>query len=496
MFHRRIHLVSLLGLAVVHGVLLPSAAGAQVAQVIGTFSWQFAPFCNVATLAVTQVGSAFVLGGFDDQCGGGRAPVSGMAFVNPNGSIGLGLSIIATPGAAPVHVNVTVGLGSIGGPWRDSAGNSGTFVFNPASPAPGTPRPPTGGLISSVTSGPGLNGGGVTGPVSLSVDFAGPGTAVTVARSDHTHAVAGSSNVAVGPLTLGSVTTGGANSGFGSGVLRVLTTGLLNTAVGAGALQSVTTGIGNTALGAAALVQSTGDSNVAVGFNAMAEATTGQQNVAVGASTLAATSGTNNTALGTLALYDTTTGSSNVAIGAEAGFQLTSGNSNIYISHRGPSPAGSESGHIRIGTPGNQTSTYIAGIRSGSVDGNSDAPVLVDATGKLGHLTSSARFKQDVRPLDDIEGAVLRLEPVSFRYTAEQMRGDAVQFGLIAEQVAEVIPELVIRDENGQPYSVKYHVLPTLLLAEIQRLERERASQAREIQELRQQMRVLLQRQQ
>ncbi len=134
------------------------------------------------------------------------------------------------------------------------------------------------------------------------------------------------------------------------------------------------------------------------------------------------------------------------------------------------------------------------------MDAASDRPVLIDITGKLGTDTSSARFKEDIRPLGDRGRDILGLEPVSFRYRPDQRRGSSLQYGLIAEQVAEVLPELVIRDQEGRPLTVKYHVLPTLLLAQVQRLKRERAAQAeamaaqaKEIEELRNELRALAQ---
>ncbi len=123
-------------------VLAPISADAQV---LGTFRWQLQSYCNVLSLVVVQSGGVFTLDGFDDQCGAvTRAPVTGLATPNPNGTIEFGLTIVATPGAAPVHVAAAISLATLGGTWRDSAGNTGNFVFTPGTATGGSPRPATG----------------------------------------------------------------------------------------------------------------------------------------------------------------------------------------------------------------------------------------------------------------------------------------------------------------------------------------------------------------
>lgn len=441
---------SVLGLLVCGTLGMPLAATTASAQSLGTFRWQLTPFCNVVSLGVTQNGGVFTLDGFDDQCGAAtRAAVVGTAFPNPDSTIGLGLSIVATPGAAPVHVDVTLSLATIGGPWRDSAGNTGTFVFNPAVPAPGAPRPPTGGLISTVAPGEGLTGGGTTGAVSLAVAYGGSGSATTAARSDHTH-------------------------GFAT----------RNTAVGSDALTGNTSGTDSTAIGALALVSADfGEQNTGVGATALLTLFAGEMNTAVGsARNSSLIKGNRNTSLGGNALPLLSSGSDNLALGYRAGAVLSTGSNNIFIG----SSAGSanESNVIRLGSP-THGATFVAGVYNSGVNAWNGQPVLADSGGKLGTVLSSARFKEDVRPLDDVSRALLRLEPVSFRYRADQQRGSAVQYGLIAEQVAQVMPELLIDDEEGRPLTVKYHVLPTLLVAEIQRLERERATLSKQLEEVR-----------
>jgi len=121
------------------GVAWPAKPAA--AQSLGVFRWQLQPYCNVVTLNVTQTGSVYTLDGYDDQCGAAtRAAAVGTAFPNPNGTIGLGMTVVVTPNAAPLHIQATITLATVSGTWRDSAGNTGPFVFNPAI-APGAPRP-------------------------------------------------------------------------------------------------------------------------------------------------------------------------------------------------------------------------------------------------------------------------------------------------------------------------------------------------------------------
>jgi hypothetical protein len=501
------------------------------AQPLGTFRWQLSPYCNVVTLQVTQTASVYTLDGFDDLCGAPtRASAVGIAFPNPDGSIGLGLTLVQVPGGSPVHLDVAMSPATISGTWRDSAGNSGPFVFNPPSPASGPTRPATGGLsgvaVTAVTPGAGLIGGGTNGTVALSVAFGGSGAANAAARSDHTHGLAngntgvgdgvlasntsfdstaigfealranttGTGNTAVGREALEGNTTGGLNTAAGYQALRTNTSGLgnvavgyialdanssgdYNTALGRGALGSNTSGDRNVAVGAFALdASSTGSSNVAIGDNVLGVAPSVSQTVAIGRDALGALFAVSgqNTAIGDAALEALTAGSSNVAIGAFVGSDLTSGSRNIYL---GTTGAAVESDTIRIGTPyfTDKVAAYIGGIHGSTVSAATDLPVLVDSSGKLGTVMSTQRVKEDIRPLVDVS-AVQRLRPVSFRYRPEQGRGDALQYGLIAEEVADIMPELAVLDTQGNPISVRYHVLTPLLLAEVQRLERERAA--------------------
>lgn len=144
---------SALGLAITIAVL--TVAHTASAQPLGGFRWQLQPYCNVLTLNVTQSGAIYTLDGVDDQCGAGqKASVVGTAFLNPDGTVGMGLTTVIAPGGAPVHIDARIGLASLAGPWRDSAGNGGTFAFTPGAGTGGALRPVTAnGLApSSVTS--------------------------------------------------------------------------------------------------------------------------------------------------------------------------------------------------------------------------------------------------------------------------------------------------------------------------------------------------------
>jgi hypothetical protein len=251
----------------------------------------------------------------------------------------------------------------------------------------------------------------------------------------------GFNNTADGYYALYQTTTGRGNTASGADALRANTTGFYNTASGADALRYNTTGSWNTAGGAFALYNNTtGGSNTASGFDALANNTTGSNNVALGVNALGALNGHNNIALGT-----------------EAGSTTTAGDNNIYIGHIGAN--GSESRVTRIGQE--QTKTFIAGIAGTALSG---ATVVVKSNGRLGVVASSARYKQDIEPLGGATGVaekLAQLRPVSFRYTAEP---ETRHYGLIAEEVERVMPELVMRDGENRPDSVQYMELIPLLL--------------------------------
>ena len=281
----------------------------------------------------------------------------------------------------------------------------------------------------------------------------------------------GGFNAAVGWFSLKSLTTGSFNTGVGAGTL-VLNTGDQNTAVGTAALLLNTAGTNNTAVGAAALLNNSGftvdapnggpgSANTAVGARALFGNTTGFGNTANGAEALSNnTTGGGNTATGAFALNINTTGNSNIALGFSAGANIT-GDDNIDIGSTGGL---SESGTIRIGQSGSQTSTFIAGIRGVTTSIADAIPVMIDSGGQLGTASSSRRFKNEIKPMDNTSESILALKPVTFHYKGDKT--GTSQFGLIAEQVAEVNPDLVVRDENGEIYTVRYDAVNAMLLNE------------------------------
>jgi hypothetical protein len=234
-----------------------------------------------------------------------------------------------------------------------------------------------------------------------------------------------------------------------------------NTATGVLALVGNTTGSSNTATGVLALVgNTTGSSNTATGVLALGDNDTGAKNTAIGSSALLSNSiGSKNTAVGSTALF-LSTGNGNIALGFKAGFALASGNNNIYVGNPG---ASTESLTMRLGSV--QTSTFIAGINTSTV---SDATVMIDtATGQLGIAASSARYKQNIAPMGTQSEKLLQLHPVTFAYKDDNQ--GATHYGLIAEQVATVYPELVTHTASGEVQTVKYQELIPMLLNELQR---------------------------
>ena len=270
----------------------------------------------------------------------------------------------------------------------------------------------------------------------------------------------GDGNTATGTFALLNNYDGWLNTANGTLALFSNTDGNANTAVGYTALFSNTLGLGNTAVGDEALrANITGDANIAIGSQALIGNSTGGGNTAVGYFALYHNaSGIRNIALGFNAGH-LTTGSDNIALGADAGKNRTTGDYNIDIGNQGVAAEGNT---IRIGTQGTQTATYIAGIQ-GAIATNGLA-VFVDMNGKLGTMTSSARFKEDIKPMDNASESILALKPVTFHYKNDAMQ--SAQFGLVAEAVAQVNPDLVVLDRDGNPYTVRYEQVNAMLLNE------------------------------
>ena len=340
------------------GALL-AAPSLTAAQPLGTFRWQLQPFCNVVTLAVTQNGGVYRLEGTDDQCGNGADQTSaiGMAFLNPDGTIGFGFHVV-TPGGQPVHVESRLTLPSLNGTWRDSAGNAGTFAFTAGSGSGGgarpQPPPPSGGDVTGVIAGAGLSGGGSGGDVPIAVDTAviqnrvggscAAGQAVRTINENGTVACEPIPPAAVPPqiqlrpdggLVAGGAVSVGAIPASGPGTRMMwfpgkaafragvalgsewdeVNVGLESVALG----QSVSAnGRGSIALGTSTVAS--GGASVALGISTTAS---GARSTAMGFGTLA--SGTESTAIGE---FTTASGRSSTAMG---GFTVSSAESSTAM---------------------------------------------------------------------------------------------------------------------------------------------------------------------
>ena len=283
-------------------------------------------------------------------------------------------------------------------------------------------------------------------------------------------------NTAVGAEALHRA-EGNDNTAVGSHALTRLEAGVKNVAVGSRALASLglieASSSNNTAVGAKSLQLLRGGlSNVAVGSGAMGSLGVGTSNTVVGVNAgLNAQHAHGNTALGAQALSGYSFESdNNIAIGGAAGRSITTGGDNIMIGNDGTP---TDSGTIRIGDEAKQSRTFIAGIRGVTTDTSDAVEVLVDSSGQLGTVSSSLRYKEQVREMAEVSERLYALRPVAFRYRSQADRDSgSVQFGLIAEEVARVFPELVVYDDQGLPETVKYRFLSSLLLNELQKQRR------------------------
>ena len=319
---------------------------------------------------------------------------------------------------------------------------------------------------------------------------------------------AGYSNSAFGGIALYSNTQGYQNTASGEAALYSNQTGNNNSAHGVFALYSNQTGTENTAVGAYSLYKNVGSppagglggsDNSAFGDHALYANTTGYDNTALGATALENSNGTanvavgvsaggflqsgsNNTALGYDALAGASTGSNNIALGFDAGLNVITGNYNIDIGSKG---AAADGRVIRIGTEGTQNKTFVAGIYNVTTL-SAGLPVLIDSAGQLGTVSSSERFKTAIAPMASNTAKLQQLRPVTFRYKADSQ--GTLRYGLIAEEVAKVYPELVVRDKNGRIDGVRYDELAPMLLNEMQLERKETAekinAQTAEIREL------------
>ncbi|HEY7001554.1 MAG TPA: tail fiber domain-containing protein [Candidatus Udaeobacter sp.] len=329
----------------------------------------------------------------------------------------------------------------------------------------------------------------------------------------------GGFNTAVGAATL-LFNNADSNTAIGAAALLVNTDGDSNTAVGVGALENSTSS-GNTAIGSNALLNNTtggtlditnnfdvgpnvavgqqalenntiASANTAVGYQALGSNTTGLNNTDLGVSTAVGfqalthasgpdaalndafgyqalfnlTSGANNVAIGANALLHLTSGNVNLAVGSPAGINLTSGDFNVFIGSDAGSGVTTASNVICIGAAGNNVSgsCFIDHIFNGTSSGG--VGVFVNSNGRLGTSTSSRRFKEDIKPMGRASEAILALKPVTFHYKKELDAARIPQFGLVAEDVEMVNPDLVARDKDGNPYSVRYEQVNAMLLNE------------------------------
>jgi hypothetical protein len=279
--------------------------------------------------------------------------------------------------------------------------------------------------------------------------------------------VSGQGNTGLGWSALAFVGDANFNTAVGAGALA-LNSGDSNTAVGAAALLLNTSGTENTATGTDALVHNTmGGGNTAIGFYALFSNTVSVANTAVGAGALQSmTSGTANTAIGNGALDNLTTGSFNIVVG-QGGANITTA-SNV----------------IAIGSDGGNTSnsTWIGNVYSMNTVSGTTLPVIVSDGGQLGTAPSARRFKKEIEPMDQASESILTLKPVTFHYKSDKT--NTPQFGLVAEDVAKVNPNLVVREKNGEIYSVRYDAVNAMLLNEFLKEHRKVEEQRAAITEL------------
>jgi trimeric autotransporter adhesin len=275
-------------------------------------------------------------------------------------------------------------------------------------------------------------------------------------------------NTAEGQAALLNLTTGGFNTAVGFLSLRSDITGSFNTAIGAGALLAET-GNENTATGAGALLNDQNSvQNTANGAFALFSNTNNNANTATGYQALFQNNGGSNTANGWTALHDNTTGSSNTAIGERALPNNTTGSNNTALGSVAGNNVTTANNVICIGAGvfgTNVSNSCFIGQIFGATSA-SGMPVLINSDNKLGTTTSSKRFKEEIKPMNETSEALFSLKPVTFHYKKEIDPAGTSQLGLVAEDVEKVNPDLVVRDQEGKPYSVRYDQVNAMLLNE------------------------------
>lgn len=303
----------------------------------------------------------------------------------------------------------------------------------------------------------------------------------------------GTDNTGLGVGVLASsLNTSLGNCAFGNSSLGQLTSGSGNCSMGNQSMFSLDTGTNNIAIGDSSMSQATGaSSNVAIGSNALSSILTSSDNIAIGVNALSFVDNVSNVAIGSNTLASLSTGSNNVGVGHNISVNLDSGTDNVLIGkNAGSAYSGAESSNIIIGSSiagtngesfvcrigsatggagaGSLEETHICGIQGITVTGTA---VLVSSTDQLGVAISSRRFKENISDMPSMTTSLMSLRPRLFNYTVGTDR--SIQYGLIAEEVQEIMPNLVVIDKEGLPQTVKYHDLPVLLLKEIQELRKE-----------------------
>jgi hypothetical protein len=355
--------------------------------------------------------------------------------------------------------------------------------------APVTSATTAGGALSGtfpspaldVSGGPCANGEALLDVSAQAVLTCGPGVYTdtddnTAAGRSSLQGNTGTGNAAFGASSLSGSNTGSSNAAFGASTMLLNESGSQNSAVGQSALLFNRTGGNNTAVGYFTLRSNQNSNSTAVGANALQSNFEGESNSAFGSQAmLFNSSGSDNTTLGYQALSNSISGSRNIAVGRDAGAGYSAGESdNIVIGSPGTT---GESHAIRIGgengTGSGQHDTLFIPAATSTV--GSGTPLQISASGQIGAQTSSRRFKTGIRPLGSQVDRLMALEPVSFHYKRRYVRGqpNPLQFGLIAEDVARVYPNLVVDGRDGRPHAVAYQELPVLLLAQLQRQQRQ-----------------------
>jgi len=477
---------------------VPTLAGANTF----TGSGNFFTAGNVGIGTVTPAATLDVNGGINAAGSinyGGSLFAGGLPILKLPGSEGLALGIAAQQNNTTAIHNTAVGFSALS---ANSSGTDNTAVGTNALTAnTAGNNTAVGSLALQANQGGGSNT--AVGYSALNANAGGSSSTAVGFGALQNNTVG--ANTAVGFQALQASIGGSGNTALGYLALANGTTGNGNTAVGSTALQN-NLGNGNTAVGFQALVQngigasgSQGSLNTAVGWNALELNTTGAGNTVLGQLAMQANvSGGNNVAVGNSALARNTSGGNNIAIGISAAGQVsTSGSNNIEI---GTGGASDDSGVIRIGgntalgDPVAQSSFFVAGVTSSNLGGDPNAVVVVidTMTGQLGILTSSRRYKEDIQDMGDASRGLMNLRPVTYRYKQPSADGSKpVQYGLIAEEVDEVYPDLVAHSADGRIETVKYQVLDSMLLNEVQKQYQHAQQQDATIQQQNEQIRKL-----